>query len=84
MRAKVDKRTIKHLITKSGYEFEEIEVPTSDGYILQMHRVCNPSSFHVVYLQHGILDNSATWVLHGPGDAIAYQAFEQGSRTSKR
>lgn len=83
MRSKVDRRTIKHLITKSGYEFAEFEVPTSDGYILQLHRVCNPSSFHVVYLQHGILDNAVTWVLHGPSDAIAYQAYEHGSLSSR-
>lgn len=34
LRARVDKRTAKHLITKSGYEQEEIDVPTDDGYIL--------------------------------------------------
>ena len=44
-----------------------------------MHRIANYNSFHVVYFQHGILDNSVTWVLHGPEDSIAYQAYEKGS-----
>lgn len=45
-----------------------------------MHRICNRRSFHVVYFQHGIMDNSVAFVLHGPADSVAYQAYEQGSR----
>lgn len=36
-----------------------------------------------MYLQHGILDNAVTWVLHDPSDAIAYQGSEKGSLTSR-
>lgn len=51
---------------------EEHFVTTADGYILGMHRI--PSSPRAprgvrraaVYLQHGLLDSSATWVAAGP------------------
>lgn len=45
---------------------------TKDGYILQMHRISgSPSSppkygKPVVFLKHGLLDSSVTWVLMGP------------------
>lgn len=44
---------------------------TSDGYILEMHRIAGgPVSpprqgKRVAYLQHGLLDSSATWVVMG-------------------
>ena len=49
-----------------------------DGYVLNMNRIRNPKSYNVVYFQHGVLDNSITWVVHGPIDSIAYQAYESG------
>jgi hypothetical protein len=67
------------MVTKSGFESEEIDVFTDDGYILLINRIVNRTSFDVVYFQHGIMDNSVTWVIHGPTDGIAYQAYESGS-----
>ena len=43
-----------------------------------MNRICNKESFNAVYFQHGVLDNSYTWIVHGPSDSIAYQAYEHG------
>ncbi|CDW78671.1 ab-hydrolase associated lipase region containing protein [Stylonychia lemnae] len=74
----LDKQTIKQMITQSGYEYQEIEVETEDGYIINMNRICNKESYNAVYFQHGVLDNSLTWVVHGPSDSIAYQAHESG------
>ena len=51
---------------------------TKDGYIVRMNRIPQPLSFNVVYFQHGVIDNSATWVSLGPADSIAYQAQEAG------
>jgi hypothetical protein len=43
-----------------------------------MSRICAKASFNVVYFQHGVVDNSLTWIVHGPNDSIAYQAHELG------
>ena len=43
-----------------------------------MNRICNRDSFKVVYFQHGVLDNSFTWVVHGASDSIAYSVHEEG------
>ncbi|CDW77487.1 ab-hydrolase associated lipase region containing protein [Stylonychia lemnae] len=74
----VDKRTINQMITKSGYSNSNYEVETEDGYIINMNRIVNSDAFKVVYFQHGVLDNSFTWVVHGPSDSIAYQSHEEG------
>ena len=49
IRSNVDKRTFKDMITKSGYESQEFEVQTKDGYIINMNRICNRKAFNVVY-----------------------------------
>lgn len=60
------------LIRKYGYEAEVHSVTTSDGHILEVHRIPGGSRSHpregktVVYLQHGLLDSSAGWLLMGP------------------
>ena len=43
-----------------------------------MNRIKKQDSFHVVYFQHGVLDNALTWVLHGPSDSIAYKTCDAG------
>lgn len=49
-----------------GYAMEEYYPVTEDGYILAIHRVVpKKSPSPVVFLQHGLLDSSATWVLNG-------------------
>lgn len=60
------------LIRKYGYPVEIHNVQTSDGYILEMHRIpgnstsCKGDGKTVVFLQHGLLDSSAGWILMGP------------------
>lgn len=66
------------MITRSGYQFQQFEVETKDGYIIQMNGIRNPASFNTVYFQHGVMDSSITWIVHGPSDSIAYQAYEEG------
>lgn len=51
-------------------------VTTEDGYVLELHRISgSPKSppkkgKKVVFLQHGLLDSSATWVLAGPNRGL--------------
>lgn len=51
-------------------------VKTDDGYILEMHRILGSpkspprESKKVVFLMHGLLDSSATWVLTGPSHGL--------------
>ena len=64
------------IVSKSGFPSETHVVTTSDGYILEVHRIphapttknANSSSSAnrpVVFLQHGLLSSSADWVLEG-------------------
>ena len=39
-----------------------------------MHRIANRNSFNVVYFQHGIMDTSTAWVLHGPNHGLGQLA----------
>lgn len=43
-----------------------------------MNRICHKDSFNAVYMQHGVMDNSFTWIIHESSDSIAYQVYEQG------
>jgi Partial alpha/beta-hydrolase lipase region len=83
LKRNIDTRTTKHLLTKGSggltrHQFEEYsDVATDDGYILTLHRIANRESFNVVYFQHGVLDNSVAWVLHGPHHGIAQLVSEE-------
>lgn len=57
---------------------------TEDGYLLELHRI--PYSLKApkdakrqpVFLMHGLLDSSSTWVLMGPDNALAYLLADAG------
>merc|ERR1712080_455061 len=51
------------IITLAGYKAETHKVKTSDDYILTLHRIVG--SGPVVFMQHGLEDSSAAWVLAG-------------------
>ena len=73
LKRNLDKRDTKHLISRCGLNLEFIEysdIETLDGYILTMHRIRKCDSFNVVYFQHGVMDTSVTWVLHGPNHGL--------------
>lgn len=44
-----------------GYDFEQHFVQTSDDFILPVQRI--PQNGPVVFLQHGLLDSSDTWLM---------------------
>ena len=63
-------RTSPEMIRARGFECEEHEVRTQDGYILTLHRIKNPAvaagtlkKRRTVLLQHGLMDTSATFLM---------------------
>ncbi|KAN0027317.1 hypothetical protein ACTFIU_010007 [Dictyostelium citrinum] len=74
----LDIRTVKEIIEQSGYPYEKIHVTTDDGYILELERIPNKKSNNVLYLQHGIFDNSFAWIATGPAQSLAFAAYDQG------
>ncbi|XP_078042083.1 lipase 3 [Augochlora pura] len=69
---------------KFGYQGETHEVTTTDGYILQMHRIVgsrkSPKANNkpAVLLIHGLLDCSATWVIGTPEKSLGYLLADWG------
>lgn len=60
------------LITKYGYDGELHKVTTSDGYILEMHRIKGRANSTyskvqkpIAFVMHGLLCDSSVWVLGG-------------------
>lgn len=60
------------LVNAYGYPAEEHTVKTIDGYKIRIHRIPgSPSNLEmigkpVVFMQHGLLASSDSWVLMGP------------------
>ena len=78
LKQNMDTRTMHDLVTSSGFEHEQYECETEDGYLIQLHRVANKGALNVVYFQHGVLDNAQTWVVHGRDKSAAYLAHQLG------
>jgi pimeloyl-ACP methyl ester carboxylesterase len=66
------------MVKDVGYAYENLEVETDDGYILQMSRLPNKQSLNCVYFQHGILDSCSTWITHGPAESLGFEARDGG------
>lgn len=73
------------LIRSKGYPAEEHNVHTDDGFILTIHRI--PHSRHeskygakkpAVFLQHGLLDASSTWVINFPEQSLGFLLADAG------
>uniref|UniRef100_K3WUT6 Lipase n=1 Tax=Globisporangium ultimum (strain ATCC 200006 / CBS 805.95 / DAOM BR144) TaxID=431595 RepID=K3WUT6_GLOUD len=81
--------TVMELVAKRGYAVEEHKVTTSDRYVLTMYRL--PKSYDetqrnvsaapnkpAVYLIHGLLDSSYTYVLNFRAQSLAYILADAG------
>ncbi|XP_051160822.1 uncharacterized protein LOC127281249 [Leptopilina boulardi] len=72
------------LVERHGYPAEEHVVTTKDGYILKIHRIpgspSKPKSEGkpAVFMQHGILASSDTFVLMGPKRDLAFLLANAG------
>ncbi|XP_033218448.1 lipase 3-like [Belonocnema kinseyi] len=71
------------LIERHGYSGEEHCITTQDGYILTLHRISGSPKIQksrlkpVVYLQHGILASSDTFVLMGPTNDLGETFYHE-------
>ncbi|XP_011860854.1 PREDICTED: lipase 3-like [Vollenhovia emeryi] len=72
------------LVEQYGYPAEEHNVTTEDGYNLKIHRIPgspllgNKNKKEIVFIQHGLLASSDSWVLQGPGKDLAYLLADRG------
>lgn len=64
-------RNVSQIIRSRGFEAEEYDVVTRDGYILTIQRIINPlvkpearRSLKPVILQHGLMSSSVDWVIN--------------------
>lgn len=64
------------LVEKYGYPCKEYDIKTEDGYKIKIHRIPNSPNLKrqyknnekpVIFLQHGFLASSDSWILLGPG-----------------
>lgn len=64
------------LIEKYGYPVESHEIETEDGYLLTAYRIPRGKNDDTekeripVFLMHGILCSSSTWILNGPEKSL--------------
>ncbi|KAJ3437795.1 lipase [Anaeramoeba flamelloides] len=68
---------------KNMYEVDLHHIETQDGYILSCFRLENTEvsgqdTKPAVLLQHGLCDNSFSWVINGIENALAYQLADAG------
>ncbi|XP_011860682.1 PREDICTED: lipase 3-like isoform X2 [Vollenhovia emeryi] len=72
------------LVEQYDYPAEEHNVTTEDGYNLKLHRIPGSPSFdsknkkEIVFIQHGILASSDSWVVYGTGKDLAFLLVDQG------
>ncbi|KAI6197369.1 AB-hydrolase associated lipase region and Alpha beta hydrolase fold-1 domain containing protein [Aphelenchoides besseyi] len=79
----LDDFTTLELIEYRGYVGEEHNVVTEDRYILTLHRIpygkSGPSANRpVVFMQHGLEDSSASFVINYPGNSAGYLFADAG------
>ncbi|KAL0110384.1 hypothetical protein PUN28_013790 [Cardiocondyla obscurior] len=73
------------LINKYGYNGEMHKVTTSDGYILQLHRITGRANSTdtnvkkpVAFVMHGLLCDSSVWVISGRNKSLAFILADEG------
>jgi len=75
------------IVCDKGYPIEQHFVETEDGYILGVFRIpygrnesISSLNLHkpVVFLQHGLLDSSYTWVNNYPNQSLAFILADHG------
>jgi pimeloyl-ACP methyl ester carboxylesterase len=71
---------ITQLIRSYGYQCDDYWAETEDGYLLSLQRIYPPSGARrgVVYLQHGLTDNSAGFCLNLPSLALPFILADNG------
>ncbi|KAK7327224.1 hypothetical protein VNO80_31589 [Phaseolus coccineus] len=70
-------------VVTQGYQCEEHEVQTDDGYILSLQRLPAGRSGQKadkppVLLQHGLFCDALTWLINGPDEALGFILADNG------
>jgi lysosomal acid lipase/cholesteryl ester hydrolase len=83
-------KTSAELIMTAGYKFETHKIVTEDQYINTAWRIVGklndkkegiyspPEKKPCVILQHGLLDNSATWLIPNSSEAFPFMLVDEG------
>ncbi|KAI5969471.1 hypothetical protein CANMA_001539 [Candida margitis] len=76
---------LQYYVQALGLDLEQYDVTTSDGYILMLHHIIDPKETQEqrdlrkpVFLQHGLLSCSGTFIASGR-NSLAYYFHEQGN-----
>jgi len=77
---------VTQIITARGYPVVDYHVITPDGFVLSLQRIPGPrgskgipnASKPAVLLQHGLEDNSITWVIQSPEESLGYILADAG------
>jgi len=77
---------VSQLITQQGYPCENHWVETSDGFLLSLIRIPSgkndqtkkDQSKPIIFLQHGLLDSAATWVVNLPYQSLGFILADNG------
>ena len=74
------RESIQTQITNQGLKFEDFNITTDDGYILNLWHFWNPeiTQKKVAFMQHGLIDIAGTWFFNTPEKSIAHQLANMG------
>ncbi|KAJ8922779.1 hypothetical protein NQ315_007814 [Exocentrus adspersus] len=72
---------VQQIIARHGYPSETHAITTKDGYVLKIHRIPGPKSGkrggQPVFLQHGLFESSADWLING-NNSLGFLLADEG------
>lgn len=88
-------RTVVELIESRGFEAEEYDLPTEDGFILKLHRIVNPFVSRItdfdskpILLGHGIAAHAGHWLINSEDGhldpSFLHEVLNQEARTVRQ
>ena len=74
-------KSFQEIVNENGFLFENHQIQTKDGYILNVFRIKNKDSkpnAPAVFLQHGITDSADCWIMNKPETSPAFVLLRAG------